>query len=41
MVVVLDGKAFEAALVEVADSGGAVCGVVSLGVGEGDPSHEV
>ena len=41
MVVVLGGKTFVAALIEMPDADRAVRGVVSLGVRKRDPSHIV
>ena len=38
--VLLDGEAFETALVEVAASAGVAVGVPALGVGHGEPLHE-
>jgi len=41
VIMLLDGKAFEAALIERAGAGGAVVGVVALGVGGGEQAHKV
>lgn len=41
VVVEFDGEALEAALVQVATAGGVAVGVPALGVGHGEPAHEV
>ena len=41
MPVSLDGKRLEAALVQLAGAGGMMVGVPALGVGEGQPAHEI